>query len=613
MTVALALVLLLVLAVIAWGVGQAGLMRFLKSEERLERTVFALALGLGTLAYLVLALGLLKLARPTFLWGAAGTVGALALALVRPQLTWRKPKSEESGLGALLIAAGFGLVGLATLFGTLMPPTQWDELAYHLAVPKVFLREGRIFYIPYDHHSNFPFTLQMLYLLMLSAGSVLGAKLVHSLCGLLLVLAVAAFCKRHFGGGGAVAAGVLLASPLVLWEATTAYIDLGSALFVWLGFHALVNATEPPPAPREAGEGVAKRGEGWLLLSALCMGFALGTKATVLGFWGLCLLGILGWNLITERKWARETLSHAALWGSVSLGVGAIWYVKSWLFAGNPVYPFGYSVLGGRYWSAQNAAQYAAEQSKFGFGKGLGSLLLSPVRVSFEHFFAPPAGRAWSFTEQAMSGIDLGFVWLLALIPAALVVKKLPRPAVYAGLFAGGIWAFWFLTMQQGRYLIPALPCFAVVAGGAFSVSSKPIRAGMAALITLGVGWSVWSVSTARLDRVPDLIAACESINAGASSTEKVALFDEVRGYYLNREYVWAQPDHAEGLIPWDSYKNADDWLLDFKKRGYTVFLCGPSGGDDGRRWRQLFAEALSGDKIILTESFGRFKVYRVP
>ncbi len=604
MSIVVALASLLLLVVLAWGVGQAGLMRFLKSEERLERTVFALALGLGVMAYVVLALGLLKLARPTFLWGGALALGLVGLALVRPQLTWRKPKSEESGLGPLLIAAGFGLVGLATLFGALTLPTQWDELAYHLAVPKVFLREGRIFYIPYDHHSNFPFTLQMLYLLMLSAGSVLGAKLVHSLCGLLLVLAVAAFCKRHFGGGGAVAAGVLLASPLVLWEATTAYIDLGSALFVWLGFHALVNSST---APRD---GTSVR---WLVVSALCMGFALGTKATVLGFWGLCLLGILGWNLMTERRWARETLPHAALWGSVSLGVGAIWYVKSWLFAGNPVYPFGYSVLGGRYWSAQNAAQYAAEQSKFGFGKDPLSLLLSPVRVSFEHFFAPPAGRAWSFTEQAMSGIDLGFVWLLALIPAAFVVKKLPRPALYALLFAGGIWAFWFFTMQQGRYLIPALPCFAVVAGGAFSVSSKPIRAGMAALIALGVGWSVWSVSTARLDRVPDLIAACESINAGASSTEKVALFDEVRGYYLNREYVWAQPDHAEGLIPWDSYKNPDDWLLDFKKRGYTVFLCGPSGGDDGRRWRQLFAEALSGDKIILTESFGRFKVYRVP
>ncbi|MGC4046004.1 MAG: hypothetical protein QM758_19600 [Armatimonas sp.] len=77
---------------------------------------------------------------------------------------------------------------------------------------------------------------------------------------------------------------------------------------------------------------------------------------------------------------------------------------------------------------------------------------------------------------------------------------------------------------------------------------------------------------------------------------------------------MWAQPDHAEGLIPWDSYKNADEWLADFKRKGYVWLLKGPVYGEtDKRRWRQLFDDALSGDKVVEAGSFGRYKVYHIP
>ncbi|MGC4046006.1 MAG: hypothetical protein QM758_19610 [Armatimonas sp.] len=263
--------------------------------NRAEKAIFGTAIGMGIVAYLILALGLLKLLKPAILWGAVAVAAIGALAYFRPKISLPKNSGSSSGIGVLLITIGFGLVGLATLAGAVAPPTQWDEMAYHLAVPKVYLREGRIFYIPYDHHSNFPFTLQMLYTLFLSVGAVWAAKLVHWFCGLLLVVSVATFCKRFFGNGGPIAAGVVLASPLVLWEATTAYIDLGTTLYVWLAFYGLMMVFVPiPPAPSPEGEGETEEppitgGQGgWLLVSALCMGFALGTKATVLGFWGCC-------------------------------------------------------------------------------------------------------------------------------------------------------------------------------------------------------------------------------------------------------------------------------------------------------------------------------------
>jgi hypothetical protein len=62
-------------------------------------------------------------------------------------------------------------------------------------------------------------------------------------------------------------------------------------------------------------------------------------------------------------------------------------------------------------------------------------------------------------------------------------------------------------------------------------------------------------------------------INENTPKDAKVALFDEPRAYYLDRPYIWAQPNHAADLLPWDTYQNADDWLADFKRRGYTTLL----------------------------------------
>ena len=125
----------------------------------LEAAVFILPTGIGGLAYLTLALGLLRQANAAafgVLLGIAAALGAVLLFRAA-----RGPKLEASAearpvwyLGA---AVALGLLGLFTAIAALAPPSflEWDSLAYHLAAPKTYLAQGRIFYIPYDHHSNF--------------------------------------------------------------------------------------------------------------------------------------------------------------------------------------------------------------------------------------------------------------------------------------------------------------------------------------------------------------------------------------------------------------------------------------------------------------------------
>lgn len=371
----------------------------------------------------------------------------------------------------------------------------------------------------------------------------------------------------------------------------------------------------------------------WLVTSALLMGLALGTKLTVLGFWGMLVIAILGWHVVTTGKWAKQTIPHALLWGATSLALALPWFVKSWLYTGSPVYPFFYSIFGGRYWSAENAALYAKDQAAFGFGKTPLDLLLAPWQATMEAGLIP-AGRPFVFTEYVIFGLSPVYVGLV--LAAPLLARRLSRPSVLLALFGLGVFGFWFFLMQQTRYLIPALPAFAIVAAEVLLIAWEETRFARwlgAALVVASVVWGLYlaavliaapvlPVMTGRETRqtylnrrLPGLAQATNFINRETPKQAKVALFDEVRGFYLDRAYVWATPNHAAGLLPWDEYKNADDWLADFGRRGYTTLLVNRRNAPnppDAQTWRRLLPAAVESGRLRLAFSDRGVDVYQI-
>jgi len=585
--------LLVALAVLAFGIG-AFYLRTLTELRPLERVVFGVPLGMGTLSYTFLAVGLLGGAKAVPLTGGMLVVG-LPLAFLGYRSLPKRTKGEEQSAGVLGIAVALvlGLCALATLAGALNPPgavQEWDSVSYHLAAPKRYLAEGRIYYIPDDHHSNFPFTLNMLYLWMLSLGSIAGAKLCHWLCGVLLTLAVYTAGERFFNKTvGQVAAVIIATTPLLLWESTTAYIDLALALFSFLSVYAALLA------PRT------------LLLSAVLMGLALGTKTTALVFWGMGLVGVF----VAYR-------AQALRWGAVSLALGLPWYLKTFLYTGDPVYPFGWKLFHGRYWSEPAATSYAQAQAAFGFGKDPLNLLVAPWNVTMEAGLISPK-QPFIFTEYVNFGLSPVYLGLGLMLP--IFVKRWEKPAMALLIWAVGISATWFFMMQQTRYLVPALPAFALVLAWALLQGGKLVKAGGGALIALSALWGGYLAVTQLIAPAP--LGAVEKaefwINENAPKDAKVALFDETRGFYLDRPYVWAQPNHAPGLLPYDSYADVDAFLADFKRRGYTYLLLNtansPTTPDDPQwdRWRALLRDAVSGDKVETAQSFGKVIIYRIP
>lgn len=564
-----------------------------------ERLVFEAAIGLGMLGLLIFALGALQLFYlPAFLglllsmaaagWRQLSSVisdAARGLATIR-RVRWQ----TEAAVTGVILAA----VGVLALIRALAPPVgdDWDSLAYHLAIPKLYLRHHGIFYVNFAPHSNFPFMWEMLYALGLAFRSVSFAKLFHFLAGCLLVGAAYTTGKRHFSrGAGALAALILAGVPLAAWAATTAYIDLAAALYSLLVVCSLLNYSESSDRR-------------WAVLAGICAGLAAGTKMTAL----VMLPVIAVWLLRRPRQAGDKArvsedsalrIRHSAFrTAAVSLAlavlIAAPWYVKSWVYTGNPVYPFAYSVFGGRNWSTETAALYQADQMKFGMGRDLPSLVMLPwnLTVRFARFGDYAARLPRDIPElPAVSGnalvylSSIGPVFLAALPVLLLGASRRGRhrPMLVVSL---ALTAIWFFTMQNTRYLLPAIAILApaaaqsanlvkarrtvfgvAAAAGAFTIFLLAVFTWPAVPAVLGL-----QSRTDYLQRL-DIYRASDFANESLPKDAKIAMFGETRGFYLDREYLWADPGH-NALIPYDRMRGdplrLSRWL---KSRGFDYVL----------------------------------------
>ena len=113
---------------------------------------------------------------------------------------------------------------------------------------------------------------------------------------------------------------------------------------------------------------------------ALLAGVVAGIKLT--GIFAVLCLAIL---LVLE--WPRGRKGESGLVRALAVlllpsGVVLLaWFAKSWIFTGNPVYPFLYGVFGGPSWSPELGERLHDWQQGIGMGRGLVDYLLLPVRV----------------------------------------------------------------------------------------------------------------------------------------------------------------------------------------------------------------------------------------
>jgi len=435
-----------------------------------ERLLFQLAAGFGLVAGLSGALALAGWYTP----GAVRVVLGIALATGGARLLARRQGRWDRGWvprGMDRVWFGITALALVTAFaGALAPETEYDALWYHLWLPRQWLLHGTAFDTVHEYVALYPLTWELVFGAGLTAGGPVAAKLLHFWCLPLLALTAWQMTRRFFPAVSPwLTAAVTVTVPTVLWEASTAYIDLALALYVGLALYALM-------AWRDDGV------KTWFWLAALCLGLGaavkhLGLVAVVLAAAALVLAprdGSLGWA--TTRGWGRSRISHGraswlrrllppALLVATALLVAAPWYVRAWQAAGNPVFPELFEIFGGApalRWDAVTESGLDGFKSRFGVSRTPMELALLPWTVTM---------------EGARFGGSLGPVFLALLPTLAWVVWREQSSRWLAG-FAAGYLAVWAspLSSFQLRFLVPiVLPLSVLVSLGiARAVSSPP-------------------------------------------------------------------------------------------------------------------------------------------
>lgn len=324
---------LILITFVAYGIGKFFLKFIIKElRYKLSDFVFSTGLGLALLGYLVYAIGSSGLLYQKYI---LATLFICALVAAYPfykfisSISWNGIFNEISNLCRI---EKFFLVILLSifficLFGAAAPEIGNDALAYHIYHPKVFIQNHKIGYIPFTRESLWPYLAEMLFTLGLIFKSIALTKMFHLLFGVLSALAVFSFTHRFFSRREALLATVLFYSaPGIFMQSVYAYVDLALCFYSFVALYALILWQQ-------------QKQFAFLILSAIFTGCAMSVKILG-GFTLIALCAIILVMAIRKDASLKSIIKPLFIFTAVSFIFSAVWYIRSYVVLGNPVYPF---------------------------------------------------------------------------------------------------------------------------------------------------------------------------------------------------------------------------------------------------------------------------------
>lgn len=225
--------------------------------------------------------------------------------------------------------------------GYLFPPYAWDSLAYHLTAAAAWMEAGKIIITPHSLWANvYPLNTELIFtwnMLFLGNDSLVDLTQL----GFALMGAGAVACLARAAGlktpGALVAGSLFFLTPIVLVQAKTAYVDVALASMFLLSFFFAYRYAQDP---RDV----------YLLLAGMGSGITLGMKSSAALYVTANTLFILaGLKSCRQRSPQGSFLSYFKRLGLflslVFLG-GSFWYLRTWYYYGNPLYPFTVELFG---------------------------------------------------------------------------------------------------------------------------------------------------------------------------------------------------------------------------------------------------------------------------
>ena len=581
------LVLLLIFA--SFGKKMLSLFR-IRFQSSLDTFVFSIGLGMGTASYITLAIGLTGLIyRSTFL---ALTIAMLILCRkeiidfcrdllqmfkVITKRTWRKRE--------IVYIAILGLFILLNLIGSIAPPTSADAVKYHLANVKAYMRQRQITYLPYTMFSEVPATFEMLYLFGMVLYNDKVSVLFHYAMGIMLIIAIIAFCREfHHEVPIALSVLVFYSTPMIAWQSTSAFIDLGFAFFSFLSLLSLAKWMR---------EGANM----WLVLSAFFTGFAIGCKTFgIFILTALCIVII--YLAIIQKTKLVAVLKQLFLLIGITTAIASPWFLKSFFNTGNPVWPMLSGIFYTRNWNPQAGHVIHYMMRDIGVGYGFIDYFLFPWNL---------ATRGESFD----GGEKFGHL-ILTFLPFILLFAKQKKDKLMISvlIFSWTYFSIMFFISQHARYFLPIFPGLCILAGYAILEIYRKGRICKWVTVTviavfLVFNFGVCVVYNAQFFPVvfglqdrDDFLAEkswyykdIAYVNKNLPEDSKILLMTKF-GYYLDRDYIWGGINE-QGLIDYQQMRSAEELLRKLNSLEIShIFLVGNIGSlAGGDKVNKLFEE----------------------
>lgn len=384
--------------------------------HRLEATLFAFVCGSGCVSLAVFALCVVQQARlPVFLAAGVGAIGWAAW--------WQRGGSGRKSLPAAprVWSAVFFVIYAAFfacyLCNSLAPEISPDGSSYHLGnVARAWRHHG----FDWSYHSIYSSLgqgMEMLFLVAFAIGKHPAAATVHMAFQATLPLLLVCYGRRFGFPRVGIFAGLLVyACPVVGITGISAYNDVTVATLIFAGFYLLqVNNYE-----------ISSR---LMFLNGLLCGYSYAVKYSA----GLMLPVTAA--LSRGRRVAALVLGAAVMAGP--------WILRNWVWLKNPAAPFLNSWFPNPYWTASAEHQYLAGLREY-----------PPLHSGFDFI------SQLTVTGGLVPGV-IGPAFLLA--PLALLALRHPHGRKF--LLAGAVYAIPAFLNTEIRFLIPALPFFALALG----------------------------------------------------------------------------------------------------------------------------------------------------
>ncbi len=557
----------------------------LPSVEETMQVALSSGLGLGALSLLTFACGLLG-------WLSFWTVGAglLLLSLLCAREGWQVVRWSRAQIGLIvravrqatwldrLLWAYILLTALLMLLSALLPPTAWDALMYHLAVPAADIQQGRVLPSTANFQGYQPELVEMLYLDALLLRGDGPAALLHLGFGLLSLLALVSLARQiadraQSSALALRAAALFLSIPSLTLVLGWPYIDGALVYYELAALLALLCWWHASGRQRVA----------WLLLAGALLGLGLDTKYTAAFAIGAAA-ALVCWRAVNGgrhlERWRAALWQTGALVG-IALLVGSPWLWRNLLLTGDPIFPYhlGHLFPAGPLWDDVRT-QYALEGPGWGWSQSwrlvtlplevtlygtqgtvefdatLGPLLLlllplgllawqrrarkdtaSVAAAASAEQAAPATSPGWS--ERQVVGVLLAFAALLALCWDAelLSVHFARQSRLFFPLFAAltlPAAAAW-LRLKRAALALPGfhrLVSCAVVLALALTLLTQ--MAGVLGNGDVPYLLGLQSRQAYLADHLDPYYAAIQRVNALPSSAQVLALW-EVRSYYANK------------------------------------------------------------------------------